>query len=125
MLLASEILTAIVLLIHVYIVMLETVLFRTRGRKVFGLSADKVDVVAPLMANQGCYNAFLVAALVLGFVYPDPKISLAFQIFGLACVAVAGIFGGLTVMMRIIYIQTVPAVLALALLFMSPLIIWE
>jgi putative membrane protein len=113
MLLASTILTALVLLIHVYIVLLETVLFKSRGRKVFGIGADMVDRLAPLMGNQGCYNAFLVAALALGFGYPDPAIAHAFTVFGLVCVAVAGVFGALTVMSRIFFIQTVPAALAL------------
>jgi putative membrane protein len=106
MLLVSTILTALVLLIHVYIVLLETVLFKTRGRKVFGISADLVERLAPLMGNQGCYNAFLVAAL-------------AFTVFGLVCVAVAGVFGALTVMTRILYIQTVPALLALATRYLA------
>ena len=38
MLLLAQILTALILLLHVYIVLLETVLFDARGRKVFGLS---------------------------------------------------------------------------------------
>jgi putative membrane protein len=113
MLLASTILTALVLLIHVYIVLLETVLFKSRGRKVFGIGADMVERLAPLMGNQGCYNAFLVAALALGLCYPDPAIAHAFKVFGLACVSVAGVFGALTVMSRIFFIQTVPAALAL------------
>jgi putative membrane protein len=119
MLLAAHILTALVLLIHAYIVVLETVLFKTRGRKVFGLKADQVDALAPLMANQGCYNGFLVAALGLGFLYPDPAVALAFTVFGLACVAVAGVFGAFTVMTRILYVQTVPAALALAALYLA------
>ncbi len=119
MLLVSTILTALVLLIHVYIVLLETVLFKTRGRKVFGISADLVERLAPLMGNQGCYNAFLVAALALGFFYPDPAVALAFTVFGLGCVAVAGVFGALTVMTRILYIQTVPALLALATRYLA------
>jgi putative membrane protein len=118
MLLASQILTTLVALIHVYIVLLETVLFRTRGRKVFGVSAELTERLAPLMGNQGCYNAFLVAALVLGFAYPDPAIARAFTVFGLSCVAVAGVFGALTVMPRIFFIQTVPAALALLTLFL-------
>jgi putative membrane protein len=118
MLLASQILTTLVALIHVYIVLLETVLFRTRGRKVFGVSAELTERLAPLMGNQGCYNAFLVAALVLGLVYPDPAIARAFTVFGLSCVAVAGVFGALTVMPRIFFIQTVPAALALLTLFL-------
>ena len=119
MLLASQMLTAAVLLIHVYIVLLETVLFRSRGRKVFAVRADMVDRLAPLMANQGCYNGFLVAALVLGFAWPAPEVALAFTVFGLGCVAVAGVFGALTVMSRIFFIQTVPAALALVTLYLA------
>lgn len=116
--LLAQIVTAIVLLIHVYIVLLETVLFPTRGRRVFGLSAEKAEIVKPAMSNQGCYNGFLAAACLLGLVYPDPAIAKAFAVFGLACVAVAGIWGAVTVMKRILYIQTVPAVLGLAAVFL-------
>ncbi len=119
MLLAAKILTALVLLIHVYIVVLETVLFKTRGRKVFGIKADQIDAYAPLMANQGCYNGFLVAALGLGFLYPVPAVAQALTVFGLTCVAVAGVFGSFTVMVRILYIQTVPAALALIALYLA------
>lgn len=116
MLLFAQIVTALVLLIHVYIVLLETVLFNTRGRKVFGLSKEKAEIVQPAMSNQGCYNGFLVAALALGFAHPDPAIARAFTVFGLCCVAVAGVWGAVTVSRRIVFIQTVPAVLGLALL---------
>lgn len=116
MLLAAKIVTIVVLLIHVYIVLLETVLFRTRGRRVFGLTAEKAEIVQAAMSNQGCYNGFLVAALALGLLHPDPAIARAFSLFGLACVAVAGIWGAATVSTRILFVQTVPAVLGLALL---------
>lgn len=115
MLILAQALTAIILLLHVYIVLLETVLFDSRGRKVFGLSKEKADIVRPAMSNQGCYNGFLVAALALGFFYPDASIAHAFTVFGLVCIAVAGIWGAATVMTRILYLQTVPAVLALLL----------
>jgi putative membrane protein len=115
MLLLAQIVTGIVLLIHVYIVLLETVLFQTRGRKVFGLTREKADIVQPAMSNQGCYNGFLVAALTIGFVHPDPHIGHAFTVFGLGCVAVAGIWGGVTVKRSILLIQTLPAVIALVL----------
>lgn len=115
MLLLAQALTAIILLLHVYIVLLETLLFDSRGRKVFGLNKEKADIVRPAMSNQGCYNGFLVAALALGFFHPDAAIAHAFTIFGLACVAVAGLWGAATVMTRILYLQTVPAVVALLL----------
>ena len=39
--------------------------------------------------------------------------------FGLACVAVAGVWGGLTVKRSILLIQTVPAVVGLALWWLA------
>jgi putative membrane protein len=113
MLLIATILTAIVIAIHVYIVLIETVLFRTRGRQVFGIKEGQVDALAPLMSNQGCYNGFLVAMLAVGLLHPAPAIGRAFVVFGLACVAVAGIWGAATVSRRILFVQTVPAALAL------------
>nr|WP_254656186.1 DUF1304 family protein [Ketogulonicigenium vulgare] len=41
---------------------------------------------------------------------------LAFKWFFLCCVAIAGVFGALTSSRRIVFIQTVPAVLAMLLL---------
>ena len=119
MALAANILMGLVLLIHVYIFLLEAVLFRSRGRKVFRLSEQQADVLAPAMSNQGCYNGFLAAALVLGFLHPDPATARAFAVFGLACVAVAGVWGAATVQRRILLIQTLPALLALAALMMA------
>lgn len=117
MLIAAQIVTALVALIHVYIVLLETVLFDTRGRRVFGLNREKAEVMRAAMSNHGCYNGFLVAALVVGLLHPDAAMASAFTVFGLACVAVAGVWGGITVKRSILLIQTMPAVLGLALHF--------
>lgn len=109
MLLIATLLTALVVAIHVYIVLIETVLFRTRGRKVFGLKDGQVDALAPLMSNQGCYNGFLAAMLAVGLLHPDAHVGRAFVLFGLACVAIAGVWGAATVSRRILFVQTVPA----------------
>jgi putative membrane protein len=119
MLIAATLLIAVVLVIHVYIFLLETVLFRTRGRKVFGLRAEQVEALVPLMSNQGCYNGFLAAALGVGLFHPDPHIGRAFAIFGLGCVAIAGVWGGVTVRRRILFVQTLPALAALAALLLA------
>ena len=119
MLLAAKVLAALVLFIHVYIFLLETVLFDTRGRKVFGLSKEQAETMRPAMSNQGCYNGFLAVALALGLLLPDAASARAFTIYGLGCVAVAGVWGALTVQIRILFVQTVPAVLALAALFLA------
>jgi len=105
----------LVLLIHIYIVVLEMVLWKTRGPKVFRITPEKAAETAAMASNQGLYNGFLVAALVIGLVAPDPVVNASFSLFGLICVAVAGIWGAITVSKRILYVQTVPAVAALVL----------
>lgn len=114
MLIVAKVLTGVVALIHVYIVVLEMLLFRTRGQKVFGVAPEHVEVLAPAMSNQGLYNGFLVAALGLGLLLPDPALAPAFTRFGLVCVIVAGLWGAITVNRRILFVQAVPAALALA-----------
>jgi putative membrane protein len=110
---AAYVLAGLVLLIHVYIVLIETVLFRSVGARVFRIAPGEVERMAPVMSNQGCYNLFLVAALALGLFYPRADIAEAFLIYGLVCVVVAGLWGGLTVSRRILYVQALPAALAL------------
>jgi putative membrane protein len=116
MVVAAQVLTGLIALLHLYFLLLETVLFKTRGRRVFGLSAEKAEIMAPAMSNQGCYNGFLAAALALGLCYPEPAVARAFMLYGLACVAVAGAWGALTVKPAIFFIQALPALIALALL---------
>lgn len=119
MAIAAIVLVSLILLLHVYFVLLETVLFKTRGRRVFGLTAEKAEVMAPAMSNQGCYNGFLVAALATGLLHPDADVAHAFIVYSLLCIAVAGVWGALTVKRIILFFQTVPAVLALALHYLS------
>jgi putative membrane protein len=111
----AQVLIGLILLLHVYFVLLETVLFKTRGRRAFGLTAERAEIMAPAMSNQGCYNGFLVAALALGLLHPNPEVARAFVTFGLACIAVAGIWGAATVKKSILLFQTVPAAVAFAL----------
>jgi len=111
--LLATVLTIVVILIHIYIVVLEMLLWRTRGPKVFGITAQFASDSASLASNQGLYNAFLVVALLLGLVLREP-LATAFVIFGLGCVVVAGLWGGLTASRRILYVQALPAAAALA-----------
>ena len=115
----AQVFAAIVLLIHVYIFLMETVLFQSRGRKVFGLTKEQAETMAPAMSNQGCYNGFLAIALACGFLLPDTATAHAFTVYGLACVAIAGIWGACTVHIRILFVQTVPAALGLVALYLA------
>jgi putative membrane protein len=112
--LLAKLLTWVVFFIHVYIVVLETALFDTRGVKVFRLSAEQATHVKRVMSNQGCYNGFLAAALLLGLCHPNAEVAKAFVYYGLGCVAVAGLWGAATVHKRILFVQTIPAALAIA-----------
>lgn len=109
----ANILTGLVALIHLYIVVLEMFLWDTpRGRKAFGTTEAFARESKVLAANQGLYNGFLAVGLIWGIYLGDAGDPV--KIFFLLCVAVAGVYGAATVGVRILLIQTVPAVLALA-----------
>src|SRR6476646_11019361 len=111
--LIANVLVAVVVAIHVYIVILEMVLWRTeRGMQAFGTTQAFADQSAPLAANQGLYNGFLVAGLVWGLIAADP-VGFQVTVFFLACVIVAGLYGAATVNRRILVVQAVPAAIAL------------
>ena len=109
----AAVLVALVAAIHVYIVILEMVLWRTpRGLQAFGTTQAFADESATLAANQGLYNGFLVAGLAWGLLASDP-VGFQVKLFFLGCVIVAGVFGAATVNRRILFVQAVPALLAL------------
>ncbi|GAB5506921.1 MAG: DUF1304 domain-containing protein [Rhizobiaceae bacterium] len=115
-LLIGNILTGVVAAIHVYIVVLEMVLWDTpRGRKAFGMTPEFSASTKVLAANQGLYNGFLVAGLVWGLLLGEA--GFAIKMFFLACVAIAGFYGAATVSRKILYVQTIPAGLALLALW--------
>jgi len=112
---------ALVLLValeHAYFLYLEMFLWtRPKGLKTFGNTPEKAEASKVLAANQGLYNGFLAAGLVWGLIYPNAAAGVHIQMFFLACVIVAGIYGGLTVSKRIMVLQAGPALLGvLALL---------
>ncbi len=105
------VLVALVALIHAYIVVLEMALWTTpRGRAAFGTDAEFAEASKTLAANQGLYNGFLVAGLVWGLVADKYDV----QVFFLICVIVAGLYGAATVSRKILYVQALPAAVALA-----------
>ena len=105
--------------IHVYILVLEMFLWRTeRGRRAFGTDQAFADASAALAANQGLYNGILAAGLIWGAVAADP-VGLQVRIFFLVAVAIAGIYGAATVNRRILFVQTVPALLALVAVLLA------
>jgi putative membrane protein len=119
MALVALVLTALVALIHVYIVILEMVWWDTpRGRAAFGTSRELAGQTKVLAANQGLYNGFLVVGLLLAMVGPEEH-RFAFAVFTLGCVIAAGIFGAVTASRKILFVQAVPAALALTAQFLA------
>lgn len=109
----GSILSGVVALIHLYILVLEMFLWDTpRGRKAFGTTPEFAAQSKTLAANQGLYNGFLAAGLIWGIWLGEAGDPV--KVFFLLCVAVAGLYGALTVGRRILFVQTIPAVVALA-----------
>ncbi len=113
------VLVLLVALEHLYFLYLEMFLWtQPKGLKIFGNTAQKAEDSKVLAANQGLYNGFLAAGLLWGLAYPGAA-GLHIQMFFLACVVVAGIYGGMTVKPRIMYLQAGPALLALLVLLVA------
>ena len=109
----GQILVGLIALLHVYILVLEIFLWdKPYGLKAFGNTPEKAQLTKVMAQNQGLYNGFLAAGLFWSLVAPA-SYAVALANFFLACVLVAGIYGGLTASKKIIYIQAVPALLAL------------
>ena len=107
--LIGSVLIAAIAALHVCILVLEMFLWTTpRARRVFGTTAEFAEATRTLAANQGLYNGFLAAGLFWGLFRPEVAV------FFLGCVLVAGIYGAATASRRILFIQAVPAGLALA-----------
>ncbi|MDN2580048.1 DUF1304 domain-containing protein [Aquibium sp. ELW1220] len=112
---ASTILIALVAALHIYFMYLEMVAWDTpAGHKAFRLEPAFATRSKALAMNQGLYNGFLVAGLVWGLWLGAE--GFATKVFFLACVIVAGLFGAATVSRKILYVQALPAALALAVL---------
>ncbi len=109
----ATLLVALVAIIHLAILVLEMFLWEApAGRRAFNLSADLCLGYRALAANQAAPdNGFLAAGLAWGLWLGAPGVQVV--IFFLACVLAAGIFGALTASRKILYIQALPALLAL------------
>lgn len=110
-------LAALVAALHLYFLVLEMFCWtRPLGRKAFGLDAEFAERSKALAANQGLYNGFLVAGLVWGLAQGATGAGRPWLVFFLGCVVVAGLFGAATVSRKILFVQALPAALALAAL---------
>lgn len=118
--LLATVLVAFVALQHVGFLVLEAFLVRRPiGMKIFRLTPEHAEIMAPLFMNQGLYNGFLAAGLVWGLLHPVPAVGWQIQVFFLICVVIAGVVGGLTAARDIVFVQALPALIALGVVWMA------
>ncbi len=114
---AAQIAVAIVALIHVYILVLEMFLWdKPVGMRAFNLTPERAKDTKVLAANQGLYNGFLAAGLFWSVFAGSHAILIGH--FFLLCVFIAGLYGAATASRKIFFVQSVPAAIALVLMFM-------
>ena len=108
----AQILVAVVALLHSYFLVLEMFLWtKPAGRRAFGTTQEQAEQSKVLAMNQGLYNGFLAAGLIWGLTLGAAGRGVV--IFFLLCVIAAGVFGAATASMKILYVQALPAVVAL------------
>jgi putative membrane protein len=113
MALASQLLTGLVALLHVYFMVLEMFLWASPfGQKTFGRTREEQEATRVLAANQGLYNGFLAAGLAWSLV-AGGAVALPLRLFLLGCVVVAGVYGGATASRKILFVQALPGAAAL------------
>ena len=107
----------LIAVLHIYFLYLEMFAWtKPLGMKVFRNDAEFAKKSAVLAANQGLYNGFLAAGLIWS-VFLEGIEAHHVKIFFLVCVVVAGIYGGITASKKIFFIQALPALIALAVIF--------
>ena len=114
----AQVAVGLVAVLHLYFLVLEMFLWdKPYGRRTFGLTAEFATASKGLAANQGLYNGFLAAGLLWGLSLGAAGRPI--EIFFLACVVIAGIFGAATASRKILFVQAIPGAVALALVVWS------
>jgi len=115
-----KILIGFIAVLHLYFLYFEMFAWETKGRKVFrSFPKDLFTPTKAMAANQGLYNGFLAAGLIWSLVIGNVEWSQNVALFFLACVAIAGIYGAATVDKKILFVQAIPALLAIVLIFLN------
>lgn len=110
--LITQVLIAIVALIHVLICIVEIFLWRKPVvYERIGFNQSEASKAAPIVANAGLYNGFIAAGLIWGLLTSTN--AAAIQLFFLSCVFIAGVFGAVTLKRTTLMIQTLPSLAAL------------
>jgi putative membrane protein len=114
----AVVLVVLVALLHAYFLVLEMFLWtKPAGRRAFGTTQEQAEQSKVLAMNQGLYNGFLAAGLVWGLMLGAAGRSVV--VFFLVCIVVAGVFGAATASRKILWVQALPAAVALVAWLMA------
>ncbi|WP_350286562.1 DUF1304 domain-containing protein [uncultured Croceitalea sp.] len=114
---ASKVIIGLVAFLHCYFLWLEMFAWTTKAKKVFrNFPNDLFEPTKSMAANQGLYNGFLAAGLLWSLFIKDGQWSTNIGLFFLSCVAIAGIYGAISVSKKIFFVQALPALLGIVLL---------
>jgi putative membrane protein len=112
----GSVLVALIAALHIYIMVLEMFLWESpRARRAFGTTPEFAKATRVLAANQGLYNGFLAAGLIWALIAGVTSDGRPIALFFLACILVAGVYGAATASRRILFVQAVPAALAIVM----------
>ena len=114
------VMVALIGALHGYILVLEMVLWEAPAtRKTFGMTAEQAADTKVLAANQGLCNGFLAAGLFwslwLGLAGEGQQVEVLF----LSCVLIAGLYGAATATRRILFVQALPAAVAIGAVLLA------
>jgi putative membrane protein len=114
----ANVVVGLVALLHLYFLVLEMFLWdKPAGLRAFGHTREAAAASRVLAANQGLYNGFLAAGLIWGLARGAAGTDI--KLFFLTCVLIAGVYGALTASRKILYVQALPAAIALVLVVLS------
>jgi putative membrane protein len=114
----ANVVVGLVALLHLYFLVLEMFLWdKPAGLRAFGHTREAAAASKVLAANQGLYNGFLAAGLIWGLARGAAGTDI--KLFFLTCVLIAGVYGALTASRKILYVQALPAAIALVLVVLS------
>ena len=118
--LVLKIIIGFVAFLHLYFLYFEMFAWTTKGKKIFNnFPEDMFEPSKSMAANQGLYNGFLSAGLIWSYFITDANWSENIALFFLTCVAVAGIYGAMSITKKIFFIQAMPALIGIAVILLK------
>jgi putative membrane protein len=116
----ATVLIALIAFEHLLFLIVEMFFFEKAAPHIFEPMSEKdARASKKLAGNMGLYNGFLAAGLVWGLTHADPTAALHITAFVLICIVIAGVYGACSVKPGVLLVQALPAVVALALLWIG------